>query len=204
MTIPTKKVNLKLDILKNQYFQNINCGFMKKVGSTYVISIYLSIEILLFFFSNFYLRIVWLLLFILGVSYGWLLYSTVLDTWLYEPTVNAIDQANFDVENIPFPAITICSNNQIVNRQVESVLRTQPWKALNKSIEKFEVDFTSALKALVIAQDDPHSLEDLTEGAIRILNHYPKELSNVLKQVKSEIFSLLYMEDFLLDDFCCR
>ena len=145
----------------------------------------------LLFFSNFYLRIVWLALFILGVSYGWLLYSTVLDIWLYEPTVNAIDQSNFDVENIPFPAITICSNNQIVNRQVESVLRTQPWKALNKSTENFEVDFTSALKALVIAQNDPYSLEDLTKGAISILNHYPKELSNVLKQVKNEIFSIL-------------
>ena len=80
---------------------------------------------------------------------------------------------------------------------MESVLRTQPWKALNKSTENFEVDFTSALKALVIAQNDPYSLEDLTKGAISILNHYPKELSNVLKQVKIEIFSLL--DNFLLD-----
>ena len=34
------------------------------------------------------------------------------------------------VDKIPFPAITICSNNKVVYRQLESVLRTQPWKAL--------------------------------------------------------------------------
>ena len=105
-------------------------------------------------------------------------------SWYYEPTVNAIDQHDFFVEKIPFPAITICSNNKIVYRQVESVIRTQPWKGLNKSIANFEVDFNSALIALVVAQDDPHKLKDLTKGAINILNDYHKELPDVLKQVK--------------------
>ena len=44
----------------------------------------------------------------------------------------AIDQTDFGVDKVPFPAITICSNNRIVYRQLESVLRTQPWKGLIK------------------------------------------------------------------------
>ena len=81
--------------------------------------------------SNFLsIRIVWLGVFIFGILYGWLLYSTVLETWYYRPTVNAIDQHDFPVEKLPFPAITICSNNKIVYRQLESVLRTQPWSGL--------------------------------------------------------------------------
>ena len=122
--------------------------------------------------------------FIFGILYGWLLYSTVLETWYYRPTVNAIDQHDFPVEKIPFPAITICSNNKIVYRQLESVLRTQPWKGLNKSIANFEADFNSALTALIIARDDPQKLKDLTTGTINILNDYRKELPEVLKQVK--------------------
>ena len=108
-------------------------------------------------------------------------------SWYYEPTVNAIDQHDFHVEKIPFPAITICSNNKIVYRQFQSVLRTQPWKGLNKSIKNFQFDFYSALTALVVAQDDPHKLKDLTKGAISMLNNYHKELPGVLKLVKISI-----------------
>ena len=135
-------------------------------------------------FSNFSHRIVWLGLFIFGIFYGWLLYTPVLNIWFYEPTVNAVDQHDFPVGNIPFPAITICSNNKIVYRQLESVLRTQPWKGLNKSIINFEADIVSALTALVTAKDDPQMLKKLTKGAKSILNDYQKELPEVLKQVK--------------------
>ena len=116
--------------------------------------------------------------------YGYLLYTPFLDTWYNEPTVIATDQADFPIEKVPFPAITICSNNKIVYRQMESVLRTQPWKALNKSNHNFEKDFISALTALVTAQDDPQRLKELTSGTKIILDKYRMELPNVLKQVK--------------------
>ena len=116
--------------------------------------------------------------------YGYLLYTPFLDAWNNEPTVIATDQADFPIQNIPFPAVTICSNNKIVYRQMESVLRIQPWKALNKSNLNFEKDFISALTALVTAQDDPQRLKELTKGAKNILNDYQKELPKVLRQVK--------------------
>ena len=67
---------------------------------------------------------------------------------------------------------------------MESVLRTQPWKGLNKSILNFEEDFVNALTALVTAQDDPERLKELSEGTKSILNEYPNELPKVLRQVK--------------------
>ena len=75
-------------------------------------------------------RLLWFILFGFAIWYGYLLYTPFLDAWYYEPTVIATDQADFPVEKLPFPAITICSNNKIVYRQLESVLRTQPWKGL--------------------------------------------------------------------------
>ena len=123
------------------------------------------------------------MLFSFAVYYGYLLYTPFLDSWNNEPTVIATDQADFPVEKLPFPAITICSNNKIVYRQLESVLRTQPWKGLNKTILNFEEDFVSALTALVTAQDDPQRLKELSEGTKHILNDYKNELPNVLRQV---------------------
>ena len=79
-----------------------------------------------------YFRLLWFILFGFAIWYGYLLYTPFLDVWNNEPTVIATDQADFPVEKLPFPAITICSNNKIVNRQLESVLRTRPWKGLTK------------------------------------------------------------------------
>ena len=101
-----------------------------------------------------------------------------------------MDQPDFPVEKVPFPAITICSNNKVVYRQLESVLRTQPWKGLNKSILNFQDDFIGALTALVTAQDDPWRLKELTEGTKSILNNYAMELPKVLRQVKMKIFCI--------------
>ena len=75
-------------------------------------------------------RILWFILFCFACYYGYLLYTPFLNSWYNEPTVIATDQADFPVEKVPFPAITICSNNKIVYRQLESVLRMQPWKGL--------------------------------------------------------------------------
>ena len=141
---------------------------------------------------RFYSRLLWFILFCFAVWYGYILYTPFLHVWNNEPTVIATDQADFPVEKIPFPAITICSNNKIVYRQLESVLRTQPWKGLNKSILNFEEDFIAALAALVTAQDNPQGLKKLTRGAKSILNDFQLELPKVLRQVKLNYFFYIY------------
>ena len=84
---------------------------------------------------------------------------------------------------MPFPAITICSNNKIVRRQLESVLLTQPWKGYNKSIHNFAEDFERALTALVIAEDNPQMLSKLSSGAVSILNEHKDTLPEIMKKV---------------------
>ena len=107
-----------LGIKKKELSQNKFLCFLTDILSC-------SIKILHF-------RILWSIFFFFTCYYGYLLYTPFLNTWNYEPTVIGIDQADFRVEKIPFPAITICSNNKIVYRQLESVLRTQPWRGLVK------------------------------------------------------------------------
>ena len=165
--------------------------FQAKKGLPFLFHFLHDIQIYSLYQLRFYFRCLWFILFGFAIYYGYLLYTPFLDTWYNEPTVIATDQADFPVEKLPFPAITICSNNKIVYRQLESVLRTQPWKGLNKSILNFEEDFINALTALVTAQDDPQRLKELSEGTNRILNEYPNELPKVLRQVK-QIFLYIY------------
>ena len=95
----------------------------------------------------------------------------------------AVDSSNYDVSQIPFPAITICSNNKIVERQLESVLLTQPWRGLTKRDHTFPDHFKKALTAIVMARENPPMLDNLDEGTVSVLNEYQNTLPEVLKRV---------------------
>ena len=95
----------------------------------------------------------------------------------------AVDSSGFDVAQIPFPAITICSNNKIVERQLESVLLTQPWKGLAKRDPKFSGNFKKALTAIVMARENPPMLDNLDYETVTVLNNYQDSLPEVLKRV---------------------
>ena len=96
-------------------------------------------------------------------------------------------------EDIPFPAITICSNNKIVERQLESVLLTQPWRGLTKRDPKFPIHFKKALTAIVMARENPPMLDNLDGGTVSVLNKYQDSLPEVLKRV-SLAFTGKYIE----------
>ena len=117
-------------------------------------------------------RAVWVVLFILGIGYGYLLYTPFLEKWIYTPVYMAVDSSSYDVAQIPFPAITICSNNKIVERQLESVLLTQPWRGLTKRDPGFPDSFKKALTAIVMARENPPLLDNLDIETVTVLNKY--------------------------------
>ena len=128
-------------------------------------------------------RIIWFFIFIGGVGYGYLLYTPYLEKWFYSPVYMAIDSSIYDVSQIPYPAITICSNNKIVERQLESVLLTQPWRGHAKKDPKFADNFKKALTAIVMARENPPMLENLDEETVSVLNEFRNSLPEVLKRV---------------------
>ena len=111
------------------------------------------------------------------------MYTPILEDWYYHPVVHDVEKTDFYVKELPFPAITICSNNKIVKRQLESVLLTEPWKGYNKKIANFAQDFENALTSLVLAQEYPQSLSNLNQGTIHILNQHKDALPDVMTKV---------------------
>ena len=95
----------------------------------------------------------------------------------------AVDSSSYDVAQIPFPAITICSNNKIVERQLESVLLTQPWRGLSKRDPKFSDHFKTALTSIVMARENPPMLDNLDDQTVSVLNEFQDSLPEVLKRV---------------------
>ena len=128
-------------------------------------------------------RIIWFFIFIGGIGYGYLLYTPYLEKWFYSPVYMAVDSSVYDVAQIPYPAITICSNNKIVERQLESVLLTQPWRGHAKKDPEFADNLKKALTAIVMARENPPMLDDLDEGTVSILNEFHNSLPEVLKRV---------------------
>ena len=128
-------------------------------------------------------RIIWFFIFIGGIGYGYLLYTPYLEKWFYSPVYMAVDSSVYDVAQIPYPAITICSNNKIVERQLESVLLTQPWRGHAKKDPEFADNLKKALTAIVMARENPPMLDDLDKGTVSILNEFPNSLPEVLKRV---------------------
>ena len=104
--------------------------------------------------------------------------------WFYNRAVHDVEKTDFFVKDLLFPAVTICSNNKIVNRQFESLLLTQPWKGYNKRNPSFADDFKSALTALVNAEENQNSLSQLSQGAIDIVNEHKDILPDIMKKVQ--------------------
>ena len=113
------------------------------------------------------------------------MYTPILHDWFYHPVVHDVEKTDFFVKDLPFPAVTICSNNKIVNRQFESVLLTQPWKGYNKRNPSFADDFKSALTALVNVEENQKTLSQLSQGAIDIVNVHKDILPDIMKKVHS-------------------
>ena len=121
--------------------------------------------------------------------------------WFYHPVVHDVEKTDFYVKDLPFPAVTICSNNKIVKRQLESVLLTQPWKGYNKKIKNFDKDFESALTSLVLATENPKSLSHLSQGAIDIVNKYKDSLPDVMKKVQNNWHNHLLFSSIMTNSY---
>ena len=121
---------------------------------------------------------------VISAIYICILYTSVIyEKWICNRTILNIENVDFEMKNIPFPAVTICSNNKIVESQVDKILLSQPWRSLSEVNSNFSNDFKNALSALV-AQE---KLENLNNGSKNIVNDYKANLINVLSKVNKQV-----------------
>ena len=47
----------------------------------------------------------------------------IYDKWRLDPTITTVDDTNYPIWKIYFPAVTICTNNKIVKTRLAAVVR---------------------------------------------------------------------------------
>jgi hypothetical protein len=67
------------------------------------------------------------------------------------PTITSVETTNFEIYNINFPAVTICSNNKIIsNRLTFATSYNEPWRSMNTTAENI---LTAAKMMLFFGED---------------------------------------------------
>ena len=95
-------------------------------------------------------------------------------------------------ESTELPAITLCSNSKLSERNVDKVLEIEKWKQYTASDVSFRNDFHAALRAFIMFDTKPHYVNNLGSGVIKILDDHKDELPEIIKQVP------LHVLDFCL------
>ena len=103
--------------------------------------------------------------------------------WQTQPTITSVDETNFAIWNIYFPAVTICSNNKVVESQIDKLLRSQPWKNITKNDSSFEKHFREAITTTVLFDAEPEELDQLDNEAENVINTHKKKIPAVLQKV---------------------
>ena len=111
--------------------------------------------------------------------------------WVENPTITSPVSTNYPIWNIDFPAITICSNNKVVEGQMKKVLRTEHWMNLMKEKyenfkdpeDEIEDDLIQAISSTVLFESQSYLLNELYNSSIEILNHHYNHLPQAIQQV---------------------
>ena len=92
-------------------------------------------------------------------------------------------------EPTELPAITLCSNSKLSERNVDKVLEIEKWKQYTASGVSFRNDFHAALRALIMFDTKPHYVNNLGSGVIKILDDHKDELPEIIKQVPLHVLN---------------
>ena len=86
----------------------------------------MSFAFLAFKLIPIYFRVLWFLLLLGMMCLTGFLVEPILNKYLTSPTITTVSSTNYPVWKINFPAVTICSNNKMVNKQFNKALKKEP------------------------------------------------------------------------------
>ncbi len=76
--------------------------------------------------NHLFCRVLWTFLCVGGVVLSYLLIVPMYTKWQEQPTFTTINSTNYPIWNIDFPAVTICSNNKVMGKQLTRELKKPP------------------------------------------------------------------------------
>lgn len=75
---------------------------------------------------SFLFRILWIFLCLGGAVLTLTFMAPQYRKWRYSPTITSVDTTNYPIWNIHFPAVTVCSNNKVMQKQLRREVKKAP------------------------------------------------------------------------------
>ena len=150
-------------------------------------------------------RLCWLLLCICSLVLCVILMRPILTKYIESPTITSIGTTSYPIWHIDFPAVTVCSNNKVVAKQLRTVAKRSPWNTTNlerselcpsnvtkkKDVQalgctKVEVPLQGVLNRFIHFDRDVNVTipNDYTDLEKYILRNFSKKIPTVMQQVE--------------------
>ena len=71
-------------------------------------------------------RLLWLMLCMLSLSLGAYMIWDLVQKYDNNPVIISIEETNYPVYKVQFPAVTICSNNKVVEKNFNKAIKQPP------------------------------------------------------------------------------
>ena len=138
-------------------------------------------------------RFFWLCTIVAGLVLMFIFINPIFTKWQTNPTIVSPQSTNYPIWNIYFPAITICSNNKVVDGQLKRVTKKKPWVDLaNLTLHEYDFDFDlneglkNAISDSILYEVEPHRIKNGSLNATDeyLLNHHHGEIPKAMQQVR--------------------
>ena len=149
---------------------------------------------LVFFYLHILCRIFWFFNIVAGLVLMVLFIRPIFLKWQTNPTIVSPQSTNYPIWNIYFPAITICSNNKVVQGQLKRVAKKEPWVHL-ANLSQYEYDFEfdlneglkNAISNTILYEVEPHRIKNGSLNATDeyLLNNYNEDIPKAMQQVST-------------------
>jgi len=72
-------------------------------------------------------RVLWAFFFLISFLAFFYLFSPIMNKYLTTATFTTVETTNYDISNIPFPGVTVCSNFRVTTSGFTKQTKTPPW-----------------------------------------------------------------------------
>ena len=135
-------------------------------------------------------RVFWFCNIVAGLVLMFIFINPIYTKWSTNPTIVSPESTNYAIWNIYFPAVTICSNNKVLDGQLQRIVKKAPWvnmTANSTAIPNFNKlkGLKNAISNTILYEVEPHRLRsgNLNSTDEYLLNNHKSQIPKAMQQV---------------------
>ena len=116
--------------------------------------LYFENEVLHYIVKQISLRIIWAIVVTVGFTTTAQMIYPMYMKWQDSPTITFPKTTNYPIGEIDFPAVTICSNDKVMNWRLRLAMNNQPWLNLSNDQPYLFEYLRQAIGKIIVPTND--------------------------------------------------